>query len=97
MSNPQLDDFMEAGSKAYGIVDGAIDGFLGLMGQELGDSKHSDAIFLALETVLIQHAARIHLFRGKQFGDRFATAEKFRGLAGTIFKDITRDHMKVQR
>jgi hypothetical protein len=86
--NDDVEDYLEAGCRAYAALDGAIDGWLGTMRATHGESKNSAEIFLALEMVLLQHAARIALFRKERFAEHGVTVKAFGEMARTAFREI---------
>jgi hypothetical protein len=89
ISDQTLDDYLEAGGRAYAALDGAIDGWLGGMKATHGESGSAAEIFLALEMALLQHAARIALFRKDKFAERGVTAKTFGNMAREAFREMS--------
>jgi hypothetical protein len=85
----EVDNYLEAGGRAYAALDGAIDGWLGSMKATHGESGSAAAMFLALEMALLQHAARIALFRKEKFAERGVTAKTFGEIAREAFREMT--------
>jgi hypothetical protein len=85
MSKSQLDDFLEIYNRAYATIDGAIDGFIGTLKASHSESPNGGTFFICIENALMQHAARLALFRQSCLGHT-VTEAMFGDLARETFR-----------
>jgi hypothetical protein len=77
------DRYTDITEEAMAHLDGAIDGFLGGL-RVTRENEPAEAIFFAIESALVLHAARIAAFRKKKFGSDI-TAKSFAEMATEHF------------